>query len=83
MTPNDAKTESNKLKVKMNLERHAKHTRTYPPLAVGDHVKKYKKKDKLDKERKSYWSENRYEIFGKYKNIMISCFIKWLGEISY
>ena len=62
MSPNDARKESNKLKVKMNLELHAKHTRSYPPLAVGDSVKVYKKKDKLDKERVSSWSENRYEI---------------------
>jgi hypothetical protein len=46
----------------MNLELHAKHTRTYPPLVVGDHVKVFKKKDKMQKERVSYWSENKYEI---------------------
>ena len=48
----------------MNLELHAKHTRNYPDLSVGDHVKVFMKKDKLDKERKSWWSENKYEIVG-------------------
>ena len=62
MTPEDARKPSSQFKVKMNLELHAKHTRNYPDLSVGDHVKIYKKTDKLDQERKSYWSDNKYDI---------------------
>ena len=64
MTPEDARKPSSQLKVKMNLELHAKHTRHYPPLSVGDHVKVFMKKDKMQKERVSYFSENKYEIVG-------------------
>ena len=43
MTPNEARKQSSKLTVYMNLQLKAKRTRTYPDLAVGDHVKLFKK----------------------------------------
>ena len=46
----------------MMLEINAVHKRKYPDLKVGDRVKIYKKKDKLDKERISVWSEETYEV---------------------
>ena len=36
--------------------------RKYPDLNVGDEVKIYRKKDKLDKERVSIWSPTVYTI---------------------
>ena len=62
MTPNSARQPKSHLTVKMNLELNAKRTRQYPELAIGDHVKVYKKKKTMDKERVSNWSENKYEI---------------------
>ena len=41
---------------------HRTRTRSYPDVEVGDTVKVYKKKNKMDKERISTWSENRYTI---------------------
>ena len=55
MTPADAMKKENQLQVKINLELQRKHSRMYPPLLINDHVKIYKKKDKMDKERKSLW----------------------------
>ena len=62
MTPNEARKPSSTLTVYMNLKMKATRTRTYPDLVVGDHVKLFKKKDKMTKERISYWSDNKYEI---------------------
>ena len=52
-TPADAMKKENQLQVKLNLELQRKNTRLYPDVNIGDKVKIYKKKDKLDKERKS------------------------------
>ena len=41
---------------------NATKTRKYPDLEKGDKVKIFRKKDKLDKERVSNWSENSYTI---------------------
>jgi hypothetical protein len=61
-TPVDARKPANQMTVKINLELKAKHTRTYPELHVGDKVKIYKKKDKMDKQQKSVWVDNMYTI---------------------
>ena len=37
-------------------------TRKYPPVSVGDTVKVFQKKDKLDKERVSTWRNENYKI---------------------
>ena len=41
---------------------HAKNTRKYPNINVGDNVKVYRKKDKMDKERLSLWSKEVYRV---------------------
>ena len=61
-TPVEAMKDGNKFDVKVNLELHAKHTRKYPNINVGDMVKVYKKKDKLDKERLSLWSKEVFKV---------------------
>ena len=61
-TPNEARKEKNKFNVRLNLLLHKKHDRRYPPLNVGDNVKIYKKKHTFDKENKTVWSANTYEI---------------------
>jgi hypothetical protein len=62
MTPADARQGINTVAVKMNLERLRVTNRKYPQLQVGDSVKYYKKKDKLDKERVGVWSKSAYEV---------------------
>ena len=62
MTPDEARKNTNTIAVKINLERQRHSTRSYPELHVGDTVKYFKKKDKLDKERISVWSKNTYEV---------------------
>ena len=62
MTPNEARKPSNELNVKLNLQLYRTKTRKYPNVSVGDNVKLYRKKDKLDKERKSVWSPNFYTV---------------------
>jgi len=62
MTPNEARKPSNELNVKLNLQLNRTKTRKYPNISVGDKVKLYRKKDKLDKERKSVWSPNFYTV---------------------
>ena len=62
MTPNEARKPENHLTVKLNLELSRKHTRKYPELYIGDMVKIYKKKDKLDKERLSLWSKEGHKV---------------------
>ena len=61
-TPVEAMKPENHLDVKLNLELRAKHTRKYPEVKVGDYVKVYRKKDKLDKERLSLWSKDRFKV---------------------
>jgi hypothetical protein len=39
-----------------------KHTRIYPDINVGDYVKVYNKKDKLDKERIPVWSKANFKV---------------------
>jgi transposase InsO family protein len=63
-TPAEAMKPSNHLDVKLNLELKAKHSRKYPNVAVGDCVKVFKKKDKLDKERLSLWSKQLFRVDG-------------------
>ena len=62
LTPKEARKPENELKVKANIAMNATKTRKYPELEKGDKVKIFRKKDKLDKERVSNWSENSYSI---------------------
>jgi hypothetical protein len=62
MTPTDAKKPQNQLKVKMHLELQAKRDRKYPPVEVGDRVRCYRKKDKLDKEHISVWEPTIHRV---------------------
>ena len=62
MTPNEARKPANELNVKLNLQLNRTKLRKYPNISVGDSVKLYRKKDKLDKERKSLWSPNTYKV---------------------
>ena len=62
LTPKEARKPENELKVKANIAMNATKTRKYPELEKGNKVKIFKKKDKLDKERGSNWSENSYSI---------------------
>ena len=62
MTPNEARKPANEINVKLNLQLNRTKLRKYPTVSIGDTVRLYKKKDKLDKERKSIWSVNIYKV---------------------
>ena len=62
MTPVEARKPENKIHVKWNLELKARFTRKYPDIAIGNYVKLYKKKDQMDKERKSVWTETKFKV---------------------
>jgi transposase InsO family protein len=62
MTPIEARHPKNHLNVALNLSLNRTMERKYPTVKVGDWVKLYKKKDKLDKERTSVWSPNVYKV---------------------
>jgi len=62
MTPNEARKPANEVNVRLNLQLNRTKLRKYPNVSVGDNVKLYRKKDKLDKERKSLWSSNSYKV---------------------
>ena len=55
MTPQQARMKKNELEVKSHIALQSVSKRKYPELDVGDKVKIYRKKDKLDKERVSVW----------------------------
>ena len=61
-TPEEALKPSNKSMVKFNLELKKRSSRRYPDIEVGDTVRIFKKKDKLDKERISNWSSKKYKV---------------------
>ena len=61
-TPIDAMKPANLPQVKFNLELKAKRSRNYPDVEVGDYVKVFHKKDKLDKERHSNWMPNKEKV---------------------
>jgi hypothetical protein len=61
-TPSDAMQDSNHSTVKLNMELKRSHSRKYPNISVSDFVRIFKKKDKLDKERISNWSKNKYKV---------------------
>jgi hypothetical protein len=51
MTPKEAMKPGNRIAVKLLLESQRRTSRKYPTVSVGDKVKIYKKKDKLDKQQ--------------------------------
>ena len=62
MTPDDATEEKNHLDVKLNLEMHRRHSRKYPPIAAGENVRLYRKKQAFDKEDVSQWSNTVHKV---------------------
>jgi hypothetical protein len=62
MTPNEARKPENELKVETNLQLKAKHTRIYPEIEIGDKVRLYQKKTKMDKERIPNWQDEKKRI---------------------
>jgi hypothetical protein len=62
MSPNDARKPQNEDKVRRNLNKNSINKREYPDVIVGDTVRIYQKKDKLDKQQKSLWSKNKYTV---------------------
>ena len=61
-TPADAMKASNTAEVTFNLGLKKRSTRKYPDISIGSSVRIFKKKDKLDKERVSNWTDNKYKV---------------------
>ena len=64
MTPNEARKPANEQKVEKQLASKGLHDRAYPPIKVGDQVRIYKEKDKMDKQHTSVWTKQRYTVEG-------------------
>ena len=61
-TPWEGRLARHRLETKTKLELNAKRKRKYPDIAVGDKVRLYKKKDKMDKERTGVWTNDLHEV---------------------
>ena len=62
LTPAEAEKKENQFYAKLHLEMHRINKRRYPDINVGDNVKVYKKKDKLDKEHIPVWQSKIYKV---------------------
>ena len=61
-TPNDAKLEGNHKAVKLELELNRRRERKYPPLAPGDKIRVFKKKEKGEKENVAPWTKETWKV---------------------
>jgi hypothetical protein len=62
MTPSEAIKPGNQIKVKVNLEMRASHTRKYPEVKVGDEVRMLQQKTVRSKERVGIWQKERRTV---------------------
>ena len=61
-TPWEGRLARHRLEIKTKLEVTAKRKSKYPDIAVGDKVRLYKKKDKMDKDRTGVWTKDLHEV---------------------
>ena len=61
-TPNDAKLKGNHEAVKLELELNRRRERKYPPLAPGDKIRVFKKKEKGEKENVAPWTKETWKV---------------------
>ena len=61
-TPWESRLARHRKIIKTKLEQNAKYKRKYPNINIGDRVRLYKKKDKMDKERVGVWTKDSYEV---------------------
>ena len=61
-TPNNARKEENELETYINIKLHAKHSRKYPVINIGDNVRIYKKRKLFDKSHVSKWTDQSYKV---------------------
>ncbi len=64
MTPNEARKPANEQNVEKQLAKKALHDRSYPPIKVGDQVRIYRKKEKLDRQHTGVWTKQQYTVEG-------------------
>ena len=62
MTPAEAARPGNHIRVKVNLELRASHTRKYPEINVGDEVRMLQQKTVRSKERAGVWQKKNSSI---------------------
>jgi len=61
-TPYHARLAKNREQIHLKLLQNSKRNRKYPPIEVGNKIRIYKKKDKMDKERQGVWSKDTYSV---------------------
>lgn len=61
-TPDEGRLAKNRHTIHSRLELRGKHSRKYPAVSVGDKVRIYKKKSKMEKERVPIWSRDLYTV---------------------
>ena len=62
LTPEQAEKPENKDDVRLELELNRRRERKYPPVAVGDKIRIYKKKDKGEKENVAPWTDKTWKV---------------------
>ena len=62
VTPNNATRNDHQIDVYFNIKEKAQFMRRYPPLNVGDDVRKYKKPDMTKKGYKPSWSGDVFKV---------------------
>ncbi len=62
LAPNDARKDENRIRVWLNIRKHATFNRKYPPLHVGDAVRTLVKPHTFKKGYQSSWSKQVYKI---------------------
>ena len=68
MTPNNAVRTDHQIDVYFNIKQKAQFMRRYPPLNVGDEVRKYKKPDLTKKGYKPSWSGETFKVLSIVKD---------------
>ena len=68
MTPNNAVRTDHQIDVYFNIKQKAQFMRRYPPLNVGDDVRKYIKPDMTKKGYKLSWSGTTFKVLSIVKD---------------
>ncbi|MFM7985546.1 MAG: hypothetical protein ACKPKO_40160, partial [Candidatus Fonsibacter sp.] len=61
-TPNNARKKDNELETYINIKLHAKHSRKYQVINIGDNVRIYKNKKLVDKSHVPKWTDQSYKV---------------------
>ena len=82
-SPNEAHNLDNSIKVRTNQIMKKKHNRRYPNISEGDYVRIFDKRKGnyvSTKETRSAWSERKYKVILKGRNMMNNNYYKLEGQ---